>query len=435
MTDLIERVDTAISEGDEPASTSGTARTAAPGVEPPSQERATNRPLHVLFAVAAGGSAVLLFAMASGHLHGLRATVAIVAALSPGCAGRWGVRPSLARPVRGRRRRERGRDRLLASHRPAARRLVADGRHRRCLVRPGPGARHAARGRPELGTTWSSDTSVIGSVVPVAVAALAIGALFATGTPTPAPTHATSATAAPSGVNASTALAEATTVKVPGENSKTFASTLAGNTTEQSENAKWVPLDAADQAVLTQQLTEAYQAAMRFPTVASAKAAHMILAGGMAPGVGADYQEINAEAFKGIKPDGTINALYPASWIYASAADNAPVVGVMYESLNSMAPSGFIGPNDHWHRHSDVCIQPGLNGTIGVPFAADQDVTPQECADVHGDFMKKTVWMVHAWVVPGWESPQGVFSHDNLHIYCPGNTDLTNAIGFCDRQS
>ena len=69
------------------------------------------------------------------------------------------------------------------------------------------------------------------------------------------------------------------------------------------------------------------------------------------------------------------------------------------------------------------------------PFAADQNITPQECADVHGDFMKKTVWMVHAWVVPGWESPQGVFSHDNLHVYCPGNTDLTNAIGFCDRQS
>ncbi len=73
-------------------------------------------------------------------------------------------------------------------------------------------------------------------------------------------------------------------------------------------------------------------------------------------------------------------------------------------------------------------------GEIAVPFAADQNVTPQECSDVHGLFMKKTVWMVHAWVVPGWESPQGVFSHDNLHVYCPGNTDLVDAIGFCTRQ-
>ena len=435
MTDLIERVDTAFSEGDEPASTSGTARAAAPGRARPHAEMATNRPLHVLFAVAAGGSAMLLFAMASGHLHGLRATVAIVAALAEVVLAVG----AFARPSRP----------LFEAAVAVNAAVVAFW----LLTAPPHGVSWATAGigvglsslvlvlgtllavRPESGATWSSGTSVIGSVVPVAVAALAIGALFATGTPTSARTHATSATAAPSGVNASTALAEQTTVKVPGENSKTFASTLAGNTTEQSENAKWVPLDAGDQAVLTQQLTGAYQAAMRFPTVASAKAAHMILAGGMAPGVGAHYQEISAEAFKGINPDGTINSLYPASWIYASAADNAPVVGVMYESMNNTAPAGFIGPNDHWHRHSDVCIQPGLNGTIGVPFAADQDVTPQECADVHGDFMKKTVWMVHAWVVPGWESPQGVFSHDNLHIYCPGNTDLTNAIGFCDRQS
>jgi hypothetical protein len=95
---------------------------------------------------------------------------------------------------------------------------------------------------------------------------------------------------------------------------------------------------------------------------------------------------------------------------------------------------GFAGPNDRWHQHSNVCVK-FANGVIAVPFAVDQDVTPQECADAHGTFMKKTVWMVHAWVVPGWESPQGVFSHDNLHVYCPGNTDLTNAIGFCNRQS
>jgi hypothetical protein len=37
-------------------------------------------------------------------------------------------------------------------------------------------------------------------------------------------------------------------------------------------------------------------------------------------------------------------------------------------------------------------------------------------------------------VVPGWESPQGVFSHDNLRVYCPGNTDLVDAIGACIRQ-
>ena len=431
MTDLIERVEAAYSEGDEPASvsTEGFDAEVRAG-ETPKGERGLNRPVHVLFAVAAGCSAVLLFAMASGHWHGARATIGIIAALAQVAVAIG----AFSRPSRG----------LFWT---AAAVNVAIGlfwavaarSHTVSWSTAGIGIALSAvvvvvgavlAVRPEVGTTWSSGTSVIGSVIPVAVVAATIGGLFGTTIAATAPPAKSSG----AGVNASTALAEATTVKVPGENSKTFASTLAGNTTEKAENAKWVPLNPQDQALLTQQLSEAEQAALRFPTVASAKAAGMILAGGMAPGVGAHYQLINGDLFKGINPDGSVNAEFPASWIYASTADNAPVVGIMYEAFGATPPSGFVGPNDHWHRHSNVCVQ-FTGGKIAVPFAADQDVTPQECADVHGQFMQKTVWMVHAWVVPGWESPQGVFSHDNLHVYCPGNTDLVNAIGFCLRQS
>lgn len=429
MTDLIERVEAAYSGDDE--STSAPTREIASAVpHGPPATRGTNRPVHVLFSVAAGGSAVLLFAMSSGHLHGVRATIGVIAALAQVVVAVG----AFSRPSRG----------LFWTAAAVNVAIgvfwaVAAGSHSVSWATAGIGI--ALSGvvvvvgavlavRPEVGTTWSSGVSVIGSVIPVAVVAATIGGLFGTTIAATAPP----AHKGGGGVNASTALAEATTVKVPGENSKTFASTLAGNTTEKAENAKWVPLDSTDQAVLSQQLYEAEQAAMRFPTVASAQAAGMILAGGMAPGVGAHYQLINGDLFKGINADGTVNPEFPASWIYASTAPNAPVVGVMYESFGATAPSGFIGPNDHWHRHSDVCVQ-FTGGKIAVPFAADQDVTPQECADVHGQFMQKTVWMVHAWVVPGWESPQGVFSHDNLHVYCPGNTDLVNAIGFCLRQS
>jgi hypothetical protein len=427
MTDLIERVDAAFA--DTPVLGDDEAADRAPSGPRAGGGKAPARPLAVLLAVALGGSAILLFAMASGHLHGTRATAGVVAALAE-VALAVGV---LTRPSR-------------ALFTVVA--VVNVGVALLWLTFEGPVAvstTTAAIGkvlaalaalvgvvlalRPALDAKWSSGTSVIGSLVPLGVVIVTLVGLFAT-TTARAATPAHSAGAA----NASTALAEATTVTVPGENSKTFASTLAGNASEQSENAKWVPLGAHDQAILTDQLFQAEQAAMRFPTVASAKAAGMILAGGMAPGVGAHYQIINGNLFKGLNPDGSINALYPASWIYASVADDAPVVGVMYEAFGDTPPSGFVGPNDHWHRHSDVCIQI-TGGKIAVPFAADQDVTPQECADVHGQFMQKTVWMVHAWVVPGWESPQGVFSHDNLHLYCPGNTDLTNAIGFCDRQS
>jgi hypothetical protein len=39
-----------------------------------------------------------------------------------------------------------------------------------------------------------------------------------------------------------------------------------------------------------------------------------------------------------------------------------------------------------------------------------------------GDHLKVTGWMVHAWVVPSWESPQGVFSHDNPNLRCADGT-------------
>ena len=289
--------------------------------------------------------------------------------------------------------------------------------------------------RPALGSTWSSATSVFGS----ARSRVAVvghdhrralrhdgGAQRARRGELPAPTP---------GGNASAALAEATTVKVPGENSKTFQSTVAGNATEQAENAKWVPLDPADQAALTQQLAQAYQAAERFPTVASAKAAGMILAGGMAPGVGAHYQLINGDVFKGINPDGSVNAAVPRLVDLRQhgrqRAGRRHHVRVVRRTRHRRVSSGPTTTGTA--TPTSACSSPTARSPC--PFAADQDVTPQECADVHGEFMKKTVWMVHAWVVPGWESPQGVFSHDNLHVYCPGNTDLINAIGFCDRQS
>src|SRR5436305_1460588 len=79
------------------------------------------------------------------------------------------------------------------------------------------------------------------------------------------------------------------------------------------------------------------------------------------------------------------------------------------------APPGFPGPNDHWHLHQNLCIKYGAAG-ISVPFAPDRDVTRAQCNTVHGQFMRKTVWMVHAWVVPGWESPNGVFSHANDNL-------------------
>ena len=204
-----------------------------------------------------------------------------------------------------------------------------------------------------------------------------------------------------------------------------------GNADEQAELKPNVALDAATQKKLGVQLVTARAAAMKYPTVGDAKRAGMILAGGMAPGVGAHYLAI-ASTLLGVRPDGSVNAAQPGSYIYAGTRDDAPIVGLMYESLTSSpeAPAGFAGPNDHWHRHSNLCIQYTAAG-ISVPFAPDSDVTQEQCQAVQGQFMAKSIWMVHAWVVPGYESPKGVFSHNNNDVHCPDGTNGVDSIGFC----
>ncbi len=71
------------------------------------------------------------------------------------------------------------------------------------------------------------------------------------------------------------------------------------------------------------------------------------------------------------------------------------------------------------------------NGLLDVPFPPDSDVTPAQCASVGGNYMAITGWMVHAWVVPSWESPAGVFSHENPNLTCADGTFNTDKIGKC----
>jgi hypothetical protein len=210
-----------------------------------------------------------------------------------------------------------------------------------------------------------------------------------------------------------------------GKTSDTVPTLAFGEAVEKQPDK---PLDNATRDALAADLVEARTAALRYPTVADARAAHMLQAGNFAPGAGAHF--IN---YSGVKtnPDGSVNAGNPASYIYDGINPTSRIVGVMYTSLSDgPAPKGFPGPNDHWHLHQNLCIKYGPSG-ITVPFAPDRDVTKAQCDLVHGDFMRRTVWMVHAWVVPGWESPAGVFAHSNPDLTCKDGTMHTDKVGFC----
>jgi hypothetical protein len=188
------------------------------------------------------------------------------------------------------------------------------------------------------------------------------------------------------------------------------------------------PLDAAERDAIAAQLVLARETAMRYPTVQDALDAGYYLAGGFAPGSGAHY--IGGNIMGGNGP--SLDIERPGSLIYAGVEPDSEIVGLMYLGGGEEAPEGFAGPNDHWHRHSNVCVKFGGATGIEVPFPADADVTKKMCDEVGGSFMSITTWMVHAWVVPGWESPLGVFSHDNPNIRCADGTYQTDKAGFCE---
>jgi hypothetical protein len=182
------------------------------------------------------------------------------------------------------------------------------------------------------------------------------------------------------------------------------------------------PLDPATHAVLAAQLVAARAVAMKYPTVADATAAgYHLVGGGFGPGSGAHYIGGGGGYSFNFDPN------HPLALIYDGINPTSRMVGLMYYSMGALPPDGFAGPNDHWHRHSGVCLGNGAD----VLFPPDSDVTAVQCANAHGSYMRITGWMVHAWVVPGWESPKGVFSHENPDLPCADGTFHTDKIGRC----
>jgi hypothetical protein len=183
-------------------------------------------------------------------------------------------------------------------------------------------------------------------------------------------------------------------------------------------------LDAETQAELAVQLAPAAELVERYPTVADAEEAGYRRAGPFSPALGAHYQKGdvgNAD----VDGDGWMDredVLRPIL-IYDGTEPDSPIAGFMYYVLGEEVPEGFAGPNDHWHEHSNVCVVFNEDGTVDSPFGADlEGVTERMCRDVGGEFMNVTGNMVHAWLVPGYESELGTFNELNPAITCPDGT-------------
>ena len=175
-------------------------------------------------------------------------------------------------------------------------------------------------------------------------------------------------------------------------------------------------ISKADRVILGEQLVLARKTALRYPTVKDAMAAGLHRAGPFSPGLGAHYIDYSSAGGNDGSPMTNKDIEHPLAWIYDGNLPDSKIVGLFY-TTSSATPEGFAGPNDVWHEHHDIClVQNG--GEFDTPLGADHSATEAECNVVKGKLLKQTSKLLHVWVVPGYESPEGVFSHLSSTVTC-----------------
>ena len=95
------------------------------------------------------------------------------------------------------------------------------------------------------------------------------------------------------------------------------------------------------------------------------------------------------------------------------------LAGFSYWVRSDGPPEGFAGDGDEWHVHRDMCFVEGVETREGV----------SDPADCEGEVVAGgELWMLHAWVVPDYENPDGVFAPTNPKL-CPPRTGVD--AGWC----
>jgi hypothetical protein len=279
--------------------------------------------------------------------------------------------------------------------------------------------------RPELGRDWSRGDLLAGAVVPLAVVAIATAAIASPSARNHAHiTHAGDVTAA--GVSSDGHIHGIGAAAGVAVDDKGLSALHNGH---QHGTAPEVKLDPATQTALSQQLNQLSALVARYPNIAAAEAAGYRRAGPFSPGLGTHYggfgRSFPEDVVQGV--DGPLTPML----VFDGTAPDSPIAGFMlltYQGDVNNPPEGFVGPNDHWHYHTNTCIV-YKNGVIEAPLGADRDITLADCRAVGGQMINVTTNMVHVWTVPGYESPDGVFAEINPKITCPDGTYYTVKAG------
>jgi hypothetical protein len=189
------------------------------------------------------------------------------------------------------------------------------------------------------------------------------------------------------------------TVQASGSTAQAGSASPFGPTVHShADSSAFGPVDPATEALLEAQLNTARASALRYPTLADALKAGYIQAAGYASGIGSHYMKYSLIGTN-------FDVANPAMLLFNGDDPKSVLVGVMYYVYDAQGPpDGFAGPYDVWHTHPETCV-----GRTGAHFVGDD-------AAIECGHRGRNGWMVHAWVVPGWESIQGVFSDQNSKL-------------------
>ena len=119
---------------------------------------------------------------------------------------------------------------------------------------------------------------------------------------------------------------------------------------------------------LGKELRQARKVSERYATGAAAKADGYRPITPYLPGIAAHYMKFSIV-------DGTFDIDNPEMLLFDGSGDDAKIVGLSYfirQPGEAEPTQGFVGDNDHYHRHFGLCIGPG--GVIG-----DSTTTAEEC--------------------------------------------------------
>lgn len=164
----------------------------------------------------------------------------------------------------------------------------------------------------------------------------------------------------------------------------------------------FVPLDASERDAFAEQVRQSNQVVAKYPTAADAEAAGWHRITPYVPCIAAHY--LNSSVL-----DGTFDPTAPEILLFDGTDPDSKIVGLSYLVFTDPEnpPEGFVGDNDPWHIHRQLCI--GADGVVG-----DESTTDAQCEQRGGRVIPlDNLWMMHMWNVAGWDSRWGLFSSEH----------------------